>query len=39
LERFRAIQDRYPDDGPTAFYIRWLAANPSWGGGAIRQAA
>ena len=39
LERFRAIQERYPDDGPTSFYLRWLAANPSWGGGAIRQAA
>ena len=21
------------------FYTRWLADNPSWGGGAIRQAA
>jgi adenylate cyclase len=39
LERFRAIQERYPDDGPTSFYIRWLGDNPSWGGGAIRQAA
>jgi hypothetical protein len=27
------------DDGPTRFYIRWLADNPLWGGGAIRQAA
>ncbi len=39
LERFRAIQERYPDDGPTAFYVRWLSVNPLWGGGAIRQAA
>jgi adenylate cyclase len=39
LERFHAIQERYPDDGPTRFYTRWLADNPSWGGGAIRQAA
>ena len=39
LERFRAIHDRYPQDGPTAFYVHWLSANPLWGGGAIRQAA
>ncbi len=39
LERFRAIHDRYPQDGPTAFYARWLPANPLWAGGAIRQAA
>ena len=39
LERFRAIHDSYPQDGPTSFYVRWLSANPLWGGGAIRQAA
>jgi len=39
MERFRAIHDSYPQDGPTAFYLRWLSANPVWGGGAIRQAA
>ena len=38
LERFRAIQERYADDGPTSFYIRLLTTHPSWGGGAIRQA-
>jgi len=39
LERFRAIHNRSPEDGPTAFYLRWLSANPLWEGGAIRQAA
>ncbi|HTS53168.1 MAG TPA: adenylate/guanylate cyclase domain-containing protein [Burkholderiales bacterium] len=39
LERFRAIHDRYPQDGPTAFYAHWLSANPLWGGGAIRQSS
>ena len=24
-------RERYPDDGPTSFYIRWLTANPTWG--------
>jgi adenylate cyclase len=38
LERFQAIHDRYPQDGPTAFYVHWLSANPLWGGGAIRQS-
>jgi adenylate cyclase len=38
LERFRAIQERYPQDGPTAFYLRWLSANPLWGGDPIPQA-
>ena len=38
VERLRAIQDRYPEDGPTAFYLRWLSSNPLWGGGPIRQS-
>jgi adenylate cyclase len=37
VERFRAIQERYPQDGPTAFYIHWLSANPLWGGDPIPQ--
>jgi len=28
LDRFRAIHELYPQDGPTAFYVQWLAANP-----------
>jgi adenylate cyclase len=38
LERFRATHDRYPQDGPTAFYVHWLSSHPLWGGGAIRQS-
>ena len=37
LRRFRAIRDRYPQDGPTAFYVRWLSSNPLWGSGPIPQ--
>jgi adenylate cyclase len=37
LERFRRTRARYPQDGPTAFYVRWLSGNPPWDGGAIPQ--
>ncbi len=37
LERFRRTRARYPQDGPTAFYVRWLSSNPPWDGGAIPQ--
>ena len=37
LERFRAIHERFPADGPSAFYTRWLTNNPSWDGNAIPQ--
>jgi adenylate cyclase len=37
LERFRHTRARYPQDGPTAFYVRWLSGNPPWDGGAIPQ--
>ena len=37
LERFRHTRARYPQDGPTAFYVRWLSSNPPWDGGAIPQ--
>ncbi len=37
LERFRAIRNRYPQDGPTAFYVQWLTNNPFGGSGAIPQ--
>jgi adenylate cyclase len=36
--RLRAIQERWPKDGPTAFYLRWFAANPGWDGSPIPQA-
>ena len=38
LERFRAIRKRYPEDGPTAFYVRWLSSHPMWGAAAIPQS-
>jgi adenylate cyclase len=37
LERFRAIRNRYPQDGPTAFYVQWLTNNPLGGSGPIPQ--
>lgn len=37
LERFRRTRARYPQDGPTTFYVRWLSGNPPWDGGAIPQ--
>ncbi|PWT70593.1 MAG: hypothetical protein C5B46_09220, partial [Proteobacteria bacterium] len=37
LARFRAIRDRYPQDGPTAFYVRWIAAHQTCNGDAIPQ--
>jgi adenylate cyclase len=38
LEQFRAIRERFPQDGPTKFYERWLSSHPTWDGGAIPQA-
>jgi len=38
LERFTSIAERFPKDGPTAFYIRWLTAHPDWDGSPIPQA-
>ena len=37
LERFRAIHERYPQDGPTAFYVQWLSSNPLASRGVIPQ--
>jgi adenylate cyclase len=37
LARFRAIRERYPQDGPTAFYVQWLTGNPQWSGGPVPQ--
>jgi adenylate cyclase len=37
LERFRRTRARYPQDGPTAFYVRWLSSNPPSDSGAIPQ--
>ena len=38
LERFRAIHERFPQDGPSGFYVRWLSNNPGWHGTPIPQA-
>jgi adenylate cyclase len=38
LEQFRAIRERFPQDGPTKFYERWLSNHPTWDGSAIPQA-
>jgi adenylate cyclase len=38
LERFRAIHERFPKDGPAAFYVRWISSHPEWDGGPIPQA-
>jgi adenylate cyclase len=38
LERFSAHRTRFAQDGPTAFYTRWLTNNPSWDGSPIPQA-
>jgi adenylate cyclase len=37
LARFRAIRDRYPQDGPTIFYVQWLSSHRTWNGDAIPQ--
>jgi adenylate cyclase len=37
LEQLRAMQMRFPDDGPTRFYVRWLTEHPGWDGSAIPQ--
>lgn len=38
LERFRAIRERFPQDGPSGFYVRWLSNSPTWDGSPIPQA-
>ena len=35
---FLTVFKSWPKDGPTAFYLRWLAANPGWDGSPIPQA-
>ena len=36
-EGMAAIHERFPADGPSAFYTRWLADHPAWDGSAIPQ--
>lgn len=35
LSLFRALLSRYPDDGPTAFYVQYIAEHPDWPGDPI----
>ena len=38
ISRFRALQRRHPQDGPSSFYVRWLTTHPDWSVAPIPQA-
>jgi adenylate cyclase len=38
LRGFRELSERHPQDGPSAFYMRWLDAHPLDDGGVILQS-
>jgi len=37
LVRLRKLLQRYPDDGPTAFYVQWLSRHRHWTSAPIPQ--